>query len=185
MVLTNEERQKLDQLFGPAYPAGGLGINPHERSLHPVSRQKLDAESAAALKVYLDQVSTLLLINLFPVIFHLLWIVDENGDLWFSVEEVTGDGGQTIGIFPKSTQARPLNYVKLGHPSLLDGYDKLARIGGEIEFDPDDPGGSGHKFCVTNESGRYGMRETDTPEHLAAVAGKFAEYGLYFWHDFH
>ncbi len=184
MAGSDEEREQFDALFGPALPAGGNGIQLHEWTMSPRSRQKLDKTSGGALAVYLQQVAELHLNNLFPEIFHLLWIVDEDGVLWFSVEEVVDQSGVTIGIFPKSVQARPFNLQKLGHPTLLGNALKLARIGGEVVFDPDDPDGSGRKFCLTNASGRYGLRPSQRREHLEAVAGKFEENGLYFWIDF-
>lgn len=42
MSRSDEERRRLDVLFGPALPAGGNGIQPHEMSFSPRSRQKLD-----------------------------------------------------------------------------------------------------------------------------------------------
>ena len=59
----------------------GNGIQAHEMSFSPRSRQKLDQRSAVGLADYLAQLSDLNLGNLFPEICHLLWIVDENGDL--------------------------------------------------------------------------------------------------------
>lgn len=184
MSRSDEERRRLDVLFGPALPAGGNGIQAHEMSFSPRSRQKLDQRSAVGLADYLSQLSDLHIGNLFPEICHLLWIVDENGDLWFSVEEVIDGSGATIGILPKSVQARPLNLQKLGHPALIGDQLKLARIGGELVYDPDDPDGSGRTFCLTNASGRYGLRSGQRMEHLQAVASKFAENGLHFWLDF-
>lgn len=184
MTASDEERQRLDTLYGPARPAGGNGIQPYEMTLHPRSRQKLDGTSAVALNVYLAQAAKLHLSNLFPEIFHLLWVVDEAGDLWFSLEEVVDQSGATIGIFPKAIQARPLNLRKLGHPALIADPFRHARIGGEIVFDPDDPDGSGRNFCLTNASGRYGLRSGQRREHLQSVAGKFEENGLCFWFDF-
>lgn len=184
MARSEEERRGLDIVYGPALPAGGHGIQPHEMSSSPRSRQKLDQKSAAALAIYLEQMAELHLSNLLPEIFHLLWIVDEDGDLWFSVEEVIDESGATIGILPKSVQARPLNLHKLGHPTLIADDRKLARIGGEVVFDPDAPEGNGRRFCLTNASGRYGLRSGQRPEHLEAVAGKFVENGLHFWLDF-
>lgn len=184
MTLSDEKRELLDALYGPALPAGGNGIQLHEWTLSPRSRQTLDNASGEALAAYLEQVAVLYMNNLFPEIFHILWIVDEEGELWFSVEEVVDQSGATIGIFPKSVQARPLNLQKLGHPTLLGNPLKRARIGGEIVFDPDDPDGSGRKFCLTNASGRYGLRPSQRRKHLEAVAGKFEENGLYFWRDF-
>lgn len=184
MSRSDEERRRLDALYGPALPAGGNGIQPHEMSVSPRSRQKLDQRSAVGLADYLAQLLDLRLSNLFPEIFHLLWIVDEDGDLWFSVEEVIDGSGATIGILPKAVQARPLNLQKLGHPTLIGDQRKLGRIGGELVFDPNDPEGSGRSFCLTNASGRYGLRPGQRVEHLQAVAGKFAENGLHFWLDF-
>jgi hypothetical protein len=184
MTRSDEERRRLDGLYGPALPAGGHGIQAHEMIFSPRSRQKLYQSSAAALAEYLEQLAELQLAKLFPEIFHLLWIVDEAGDLWFSAEEVINESGTTIGILPKAVQARPLNLQKLGHPTLISDQLKLARIGGEVVFDPDDPDGSGRRFCLTNASGRYGLRSGQRPEHLQAVAGKFEENGLHFWLDF-
>lgn len=184
-MASNEARPSaLDELYGPAAPAGGRGIQQHEFGIQPRSRQKLDAESGPALRAYLERVSELRLANVFPEVYAVLWIVDEDGDLWFAVEEVVDAQGNLIGVFPKETQAQPLSYFKLGHPTLVGAESKLARIGGEVVFDPDDPKGSGHKFCVTNDSGRYGARPGQREEHLAAVTGKFADNGLYFWSFF-
>ncbi|MBC2775605.1 hypothetical protein H6M51_22325 [Rhizobium sp. AQ_MP] len=183
-MLSDEERQELDMLYGPARPAGGNGVQPHELTLHPRSWQKLDSASATALDAYLARAAALHLSNLFPEIFHLLWIVDEEGDLWFSVEEVVDQSGVTIGMLPKTVQARPLNLMKLGHPALIADPLKLGRIGGEVVFDPDDPDDSGRNFCLTNASGRYGLRSGQRREHLQSVAGKFEENGLSFWLDF-
>lgn len=168
---------RLDTLYGPAAPAG-RPIQDVELLRTPESRQLLDEFSAEALQYYLSQTADLRISNIFPRIYHLLWVVDDPGDIWFSVEELIDPvNGQLIGILPRRVIVQPSQYVKLGHPSLISDTSKVARMGGEIYFDPIDDRPS---YVLTNRSGRYGLRPHQRREHLEAVAGKFNDYGLSF-----
>lgn len=176
----------LDALYGQCLEPGSAHSE-YEENNQPQSRQLLNDATAKHLKEYLDCKHPLSLINLVPQVCHILWLMDERGDIWFAVEEVilphkAGGGFDTIGILNKAFAARPDrdNYVKLGHPSLLEKGELNARIGGEIVYDP----GDGHDWCVTNDSGRYGTRKGTTKAMLIAVVEKFKEFGLYFEHDF-
>jgi hypothetical protein len=166
----------LDALYGPCSPPG-LPIKEHELAFQPRTLQRLDENSAPLLIDYLARQNGLLIPNAFPVTCHVLWVVDEPGELWFSSEEIIQDDGELIGILPKKVSARPKIFTKLGHPSLLTGDDRFARIGGELVYDPDE----GVDWCITNSSGRYGLRQHQRPEHLDAVAVKFARHGLHCW----
>jgi hypothetical protein len=138
----------------------------------------LDAHTAPHLLTYLARVHELELPKLFPESCHILWLIDRQGDLWVAAEELLDSNGDFIGVMPRSVIARPASSVKLGHPSLLpDKSDLAARIGGEIYYDPLD----GKHWCITNASGRYGLRPGQQISHLEAAAGKFAEHGLHCW----
>lgn len=56
-MLSDEERQRLDMLYGPARPAGGNGVQSHELTRHPRSRQKLDSTSAGQRREHLQSVA--------------------------------------------------------------------------------------------------------------------------------
>ncbi|WP_050999893.1 hypothetical protein [Sinorhizobium fredii] len=169
---------KLDKLYGPCLPPG-KPINQHELDHLPRTLQRLDENSAPLLIDYLARQNGLFIPNAFPVTCHVLWVVDEPGEVWFSSEEIIQDDGELIGILPKKISARPKEFIKLGHPSLLTG-NRFARLGGELVYDPVD----GVDWCITNSSGRYGLREHQKAEHLEAVAGKFAQHGLHCWTHF-
>lgn len=125
----------LDNLYGkargPAKP-----IKAPELVYPPKSVQKLDPDSAVWLKQYLCCEHDLRAIGLLPKFAHMLWIMDTHGDIYFAVEEMIDDVGNLIGVLPKSISARPERMTKLGHPSLIPHAQKLARIGGELVYDP-------------------------------------------------
>lgn len=86
-----------------------------------------------------------------------------------------------IGVLPRAVKAQPVRpFLKLGHPTLIPSADKRARIAGEIVHDPDMSPDGRRPWCLTNASGRYGLRPWQTPDHLEAVSRYFEGFGLYF-----
>ncbi len=167
----------LDPIYGPSSAANGI-VHGHETSQQPESLMELNATTAPLLKEYLECKAPMAAVNVMAKTCHLLWIIDPQGRLFFAVEEMIDEDGELIGVLPKSIDARPATFQKLGHPSLLSpGLNKDARIAGEIEYDPVK---GGPDWVLTNSSRRYGTREQAKPEHLDAVAGMFNDYGLYF-----
>ncbi|MBU4530094.1 MAG: hypothetical protein KUA43_06740 [Hoeflea sp.] len=170
-----------DQLYGPCEPPV-RPISDEEYRLRPNSAMILDADSSLLLTAYLDEKAAFTLTTVFAQTYHVLWLIDRRARILFAVEEVLDEKDKRIGVLPRSLLARPVSYVRLGHPSLLADPAKAARIGGEIRFDPDfEPGFS---WILTNESGRYGTRPWQTEAHMNEARRLFASFGLQFPYDF-
>lgn len=173
-----------DNRFGQcAAAADHLGIYPHE-TIHPKSRVTLSDETAPMIRAFFQPVQDQVLFTPIPISAHVLWVMDCNCTIHLALEEVIDieRDNAIIGVLSKATMAQPPRgtFKKLGHPTLLRKGEVNARIAGEIYYDPEkDPAGE-KLWCLTNESGRYGLRAGQTREHLEAVSGIFNAFGLYF-----
>jgi hypothetical protein len=166
----------LDARFGPSATAF-RPVEPHEWSSAPLSLMEVTSDSAPFVAEYLSTQPRLKLTSVFARTFHLLWLMDGEGRLLIAVEELVDTNGVVIGALPNTIFARPTSARKLGHPSLLTGASREARIGGEIVFDPDWQPGT--DWVLTNKSGRYGLRPWQTERHLREVHGLFTAFSLY------
>ncbi|MEP0961211.1 MAG: hypothetical protein ABJQ70_22085 [Roseobacter sp.] len=110
----------LDKKFG--VPFVPHDIQPTEKEKSPRSLQKLTSASAIALDKYTCAADDGLLI---PQVNHdvlpILWVVDQNGEVYFGMEEVVSLADHTF-LYPLSRKFDvPSGHAKLGHPSLLGG----------------------------------------------------------------
>jgi hypothetical protein len=115
--------------------------------------------------------------NAFSMHYHLLWLVDHEGRLFVATEELVDEAWQHIGALPRKRQAAPAKVLKLGHPTLLNEGQTSARIGGEIEFDPQWE--QGRDWVLTNKSGRYGLRTGQKEAHLMEVKALFEQLDIH------
>lgn len=108
----------------------------------------------------------------------ILWIVDRSGQIRMAVEEAYRINPKfvTIPILRENTRGSA-GWFKLGHPSLVQNEDALARIGGELQFVED-------VWLLTNRSGRYGTLSDRRKEHLENVAQCLQQFGLRVEPDF-
>lgn len=167
----------LDLAFGPCLgPA--RAVSAAELSYSPQTLQKLTRKTSRTLKRYMSSADGGLLI---PRILHkhhnILWIVDCGGEVWFALEETVDERtGGLLYPFPRAPDIRrPPNHVKLGHPALVRAQ-QMARIAGEIIFDPDF--GATSNWVLNNASGRFGIRPHLTIENLESVRGAFLHFGI-------
>lgn len=165
----------LDKIYGPCREPGSA-IQPHELRVRPLTRMELTADTGPVIARYLDR-SPGLLTSIFCTAYHLLWVMDDHPRVFIAVEELLDATDKHIGALPLAEQARPSGVIKLGHPSLVDGDTRNARIGGEIIYDPDWE--EGPDWVLTNKSGRYGLRKWQTEGNLREVHGFFEAKGLY------
>lgn len=107
----------------------------------------------------------------------LLWVVAQNGDLFYALEESAWPPGS-----PDNRPVVPLlrnpigvkSRLKLGHPSLV--ACRPARIGGEIIYEPSPKNPAGWE--INNNSGRYGRDCGRSPQHLENASAEFGKYGI-------
>lgn len=165
----------LDALFGPCRAPASI-VQAHELRAMPLSRVELKTDTVAGIAEFLDD-SEGKMTSVFAIFYHLLWIMDCDGRVFIAVEEQLDADDRTIAALPLMIRARPSGAIKLGHPSLIDSATRNARIGGEIVYDPEwDPG---KKWVLTNKSGRYGLRNWQTEDHLREAHGFFTAAGLH------
>lgn len=162
----------LDNDFGLALPPD-RNVSPAEKRYSPSSLQKLDSSSGARLKALMDEVSNGIT---FPKItfwsISILWIMDEFGEIYFSVEEIVNSKGGFVALLQQDNVVPP-GKSKLGHPSLISGAN--ARIAGEIYFDLR---ANSPAWTISNCSGRYGLRKTTQKKHLENVSKIFSKHGI-------
>jgi hypothetical protein len=87
-----------------------------------------------------------------------IWLIDQHGTMWVGEEVPVGD--------PLPDGYQP----KLGHPTLVDG--EPARIGGEIEYDPDDD-----SWEMNKKSGRYSAHPDRGDDQLSNAANLMRSSG--------
>ncbi len=162
----------MDDQFGKALPPDP-NYSPAEKRYKPQSCEKLNTSTGKKLKSLMDEVASgVILSKLTFWAVTILWVMDKEGDIYFSVEEVVDSRGCLMFPLPESLDL-PIGKMKLGHPSLIDC--KSARIAGEIMFDmyADSP-----TWVLSNKSGRYGLRVATTAVHLKNVIGIFAQHSI-------
>lgn len=166
----------LDEFFGILVEAGK--VDPIEKAKVPASLTELsDATAATILKYMETAVEGLRITQVSHEMLPILWVLDKKGRIHLALEEVyeVAEGGRRFPL------ARgfivPEGFRKLGHPSLIDSEEKVARIGGELLYDPDPEFGVGG-WVITNSSGRFGYGEQRIEKHLRNVADVFATYGI-------
>jgi hypothetical protein len=167
-----------DELYGEAIAPSR--ISETEKKILPRSLSRLD-ESSAALLLRLMEVTDKGL-GVAKYVYSelpILWVIDESGLLWFSLEEVV-DPVTLEFKWPKARRLDVTRVEKLGHPALISGGN--GRIGGEILYDPGlmTPG-----WVITNASGRYGMVSTRKAVHLRNVVDLFKRFGMQLQHKFY
>ena len=155
-------------------------MHPHEQAWKPDSLQHLTKDAAEHLKAYMDTAAGLKV----PRVIHgnavVLWIVDEDGEIHVAMEELFHEkAGVLATVRPRADWVKIANTVKLGHPSLVEGDVKNARIGGEIVYDA-----GAARWEINNFSGRFGMRKWQEKRHLEAVAGKFNTWNIHLYVKF-
>nr|AOO94063.1 hypothetical protein [Rhizobium leguminosarum bv. trifolii] len=168
----------LDERFGPCLPfqrqASAWELNTQPRSL-----QILSEETAPALKLLIDAAPRLPLVEVVHATAPILWLVDRDGNVRFSMEEVIDRDTRSLHfVLPRNGPPLRSTEERLGHPALLDlgaAVTKAARIGGELIYDPFRDRAP---WVLSNSSGRYGKRPHITGEHLENVNAIFAEFGI-------
>ncbi|NTG67241.1 hypothetical protein [Rhizobium rhizogenes] len=169
---------ELDTLFGPATPPPYVG--PGEETFSPRTLACLDAQSAKLIKdLFATATEGLGLTRLTHECCIVLWLLDENGEIWFALEEVTYTdelGQRYHHPISRSIPFDPaIEFLRLGHPSLIAG-ERRARIGGEIVYD-ESFGTNG--WIISNKSGRYGSKNRPQKrEHLEAAARVWEKFGI-------
>lgn len=169
---SNSAPSTLDTRFGPA--CSPTFNHEAERTCLPRSLQRLDAQSGPALRVLMELAHTgLAIASLTSSSLPILWAVDEDGVVWFAMEEVVSQSdSQFMYALPRAF-ALPDGHVKLGHPCLISG--RKGRIAGELVYDPDF---GDHGWVISNKSGRFGFGDDRVLAHLENVAAEFGVYGI-------
>lgn len=164
-----------DELYGEALPAGAP-IKPEELKWPPASRQRISTEVVTSLNEYAAAHTGNPFVSTAIRGTPLLWIIGPSGHVDLALEEVVDEhDGSPVCCLPKNVTPKS-GFVKLGHPSLLEG-ERHARIGGELFWDTGwEPAPA---WVLSNSSGRYGFRPHQTEAHLLAAARQFLSYGLY------
>lgn len=153
-------------------------VDPIEREMAPASLTELSDATAPIILKYMETAVEGLKI---PQVAHdmlpILWVLDEEGRINLALEEVYEDAEQGRR-FPLARGINvPSGFRKLGHPSLIHSEEKVARIGGELLYDPDPEFGI-EGWVITNSSGRFGYGEHRVEKHLQNVVNVFAAYGI-------
>lgn len=172
---------ELDRRFGACLVPNSVREDEYEGV--PITIHKLNPESGALLNNYLESVAK----HEFGKLIHgatgILWVVDESGVITFALEEVYNRKNMKVAfVFPRKSIDLPEDLFKLGHPSLLPPCDerspqkKLARLGGDILFDP--KMSKENPWYITRNSGRYGWVDSFKLEFLEAVAEEFNRNGV-------
>ena len=156
-------------------------LDPGEDKLRPLSLHKLDEVTAALLNrlltVTIDGLGTSAYVYCEVPI---LWVIDQAGDLWFSIEEIVSAEISGEFLQPRVRHSAVVDGThRLGHPSLIAGQS--GRIGGEIIYDPAFPDPA---WYISNGSGRYGLVKGRKPEHLTNAKRLFSAFGINFREDF-
>ncbi|MHA7886686.1 hypothetical protein [Roseicyclus sp.] len=142
-------------------------IAPEEALVELESAQTLNAETSPHFRSFLLATSEgIRLLECTYSQLPILWAIDETGHFRFGVEEIITSSSKRL-VRPRFVRDPLLEHQKrLGHPALVAG--KGARISGELWFDPG-WGAQRRGWKLTNASGRYGLVETRTPQHLSNV----------------
>ncbi len=144
--------------------------------------RQLNPETGAWLSDYLQGVSNHEISELLASTTTVLWVMDDDQQIFFALEEVRNiDDDTLVFAYPKTGVKLPDGLKKFGHPSLLPPVaqatptprEKWARCGGDIRYD--NTLGLQNPWMLTFQSGRYGTRDHLKDSHIEAVAGLFAK----------
>ena len=154
--------EELSELYG--VPEAPVPCAEEERLVRPESVQSLNKTTAPLLMSALAAtVDGLLALECVYSQLPMLWVIDSKGEMHFAVEEIVTMGSKRL-LRPRLVRDVPgVNETRLGHPALIGGAD--GRIGGELCFDPG-WGTQRRGWKLTNASGRYGLLEGRTSNHL-------------------
>ena len=100
----------------------------------------------------------------------ILWLVDQNGDIIFAIEEAVADG-LPLDVPRHRRAEHKVGKAKLGHPALIAG--RKARVAGEIYYDPRD-----NVWKINMNSGRYSAAYDRSLKHLSNVRMRFADFAI-------
>jgi len=166
----------LDEFFGS--PQEATRVDAVELDTCPDSLVKLTEHTAPLLKRYMRAATDgLALAQVLHVLLPVLWLLNDEGEVFFALEEVCDVENQDRK-FPLARNWKvPAGTHKLGHPSLIKGRRKSARIAGEMLFDPD-PSNGKDGWVITNGSGRFGFGRHRVESHLLNVAELLASYEI-------
>jgi len=168
----------LDELYGASLMPVGVYAYENRRQKSWI---RLDDMSGDEIQALFQSLSTRLheaeiLVGDFTV----LWLINEAGALLVAIEEAVCpiDTRATLPTYPTPEElfgTYPLPRLasrlapRLGHGAMALGAP--ARIGGELDFDPEDG-----KIYVSNKSGRYGLNRS--PSQLEHATDRFKALGL-------
>jgi len=163
--------RNLDDIFGEA--VAPKYIDEAEKIKKPNSVQKLETNTAQLLLELMKTVENGLGVSEFVYSrVPILWVVDEQGEIWFSLEEIYDSTSENYLFANSKNNKNHDNYLKLGHPALIDG--RSGRIGGELIFD----NFNNPRWTISNASGRYGLIKGRKEEHLTSVAKEFNRFKI-------
>ncbi|MBR0900970.1 hypothetical protein JQ616_38945 [Bradyrhizobium tropiciagri] len=150
-------------------------VDPLEAKMQPHSLHELSKASARLLKDFMTVTEKGLGVTRFVYCeLPILWVVDVDGRIWFAVEEIIDEATLEF-VMPRLRNSAVMEgKQRLGHPALIKAAP--GRIGGEILFDP--KLGLSGEWVISNSSGRYGLCEGRTSDHLTNAAKAFSEYGI-------
>ena len=169
-------RCPLEDFFGSLMEAGT--VDQIEKDMSPASLTELSDATAPIISQYMETaIKGLKITQVAHDMLPILWVLDRDGRIHLALEEVYEDSGGGC-CFPLARGVKvPNGFRKLGHPSLIEGGSKVARIGGELLYDPD-PDFGVEGWIITNGSGRFGYGEHRVEKHLRNVADVFEAYGI-------
>lgn len=163
----------LDSLFGE--PRSPEKVDPWEQGQKPASLCSLQ-EAVPVLRLFAE-ISASPLYSAALRAKNFLWIMDEAGEIYISIEELAPVSNQTpYPGFPRRRAFRhPAEERKLGHPTLIDAG--RARAAGELAFDISEDGP--HMQLILNaNSGRYCRQKPPTNEQLQRVQAIFRAHNI-------
>lgn len=163
--------ERYGELLNAVSPGGGNAVEDWERTYFPRSMSTLTSTSAAHLSGLMSSVSKSCRLDQFLVLdIVILWLVNENGDVVFAVEEAVSDG-LPLDVPRHRRAEHKIGKDKLGHPSLVAGGK--ARIAGEIYYDI-----RRNAWMINMKSGRYSAEYDRTKGQLTNVSNQFRDHGI-------
>jgi hypothetical protein len=178
-----------DQTFG--FARSPAGVRPCEDGRHPVSRYTIDKEAVDFLGDFAKAAQSPIFRNA-ALEMCFIWAIDEKCKLHLALEElaIDSDTGLDVQGVPRPRKLRATKgFQKLGHPTLLVGNTKMARIAGELFLTRDRFIPQKLVWGINAESGRFcsnvydnepvsGRDRVPHMEQLDNVVSLFAEFGL-------
>jgi len=152
-----------DHLYGPLRQASN--VNTWEATHSPLSLTELNSASGAALQALLVPAKHCLFSHATRAML-LIWVMDEDCQVWIAVEEFSPHEKPGIAGFPRLEK---FNEKKLGHPTLCPG--KPVRIAGELFLDETEDGEL--KWFLNVSSGGFCKETSPTRQQTLAVLELF------------